>query len=195
MATEPVSAKVRAFFALPLPGELAEAVGIGMRSLKKLAPELRWLGESKLHLTLKFLGGVAERDIVALAQGLERIASAASPIPARVLGLDAFPLPRRARVLVLELDDPSGALAALADSLETLAESFGVARETRAFKAHVTLARASPTEDLRALVEAFTFPRRPATFDRARLYQSTLSRSGSTYSVLHERLLGGQGAG
>ena len=191
MTAEPRERRVRAFFALPLPGELLQAVSTGQRTLQKLAPELRWLGEAKLHLTLKFLGSVAQSDVAALARGLENIASDRSPISVSVKGLDAFPMPRRARVLVLRLDDPSGALAALADSFDALAEQFGVARETRPFKAHVTLARARPIEDVRALIDAFTFPPHRATFDRACLYQSTLSRAGSTYDVIHERLLGG----
>ena len=182
---------VRAFFALPLPPDLLEAVTVAQASLKKLAPDLRWLTEDKVHLTLKFLGYVREDDVAALAEGLDQIARDYEPIPARVTGLDAFPIPRRARVLVLRLADAGGALAKLATALEALAERFGVAREARPFKAHVTLARARPPEDVRALLDSFAFPALSSTFDRARLYQSTLSRGGSTYDVLREGMLGG----
>jgi RNA 2',3'-cyclic 3'-phosphodiesterase len=182
--------RVRAFFAMPLPSDLLAAVKSLQSALAPLAPELRWMEEEKLHLTLKFLGHVDEGAVPELARGLGRLLEGSKPIPAQVTALDAFPAPRRARVLVLTLRDEGARLSALAEGLDDLAERHGVPRESRPFKAHVTLARAKAPEDLRALLAAVVFPRLDAVFDRARLYQSELLRSGSRYTALAECALG-----
>ena len=55
--------------------------------------------------------------------------------------LQAFPSVEQASVIVIELTDPLGELAKLAAKIEKLVARHGVARESRAFVPHVTVAR------------------------------------------------------
>lgn len=182
---------VRAFFALPLPDELQPAVTALQGALYTRAPDLRFTDTHQLHVTMKFLGWIGAEAVPALVRTLDEIAAATAAISTVARGLDGFPSLRRARVLVLRLEDPIGQFAALARELEVLGESVGVAREERPFNAHLTLARAKPPADLRALVAAGRWSPTATSFDSIRLYQSTLRREGSEYSVLHEAKLGG----
>ncbi len=185
--------RVRAFFALPLPENLEQAALAAQALLRRRSSHTRlsprFPAPDHLHLTLKFLGWVAAEDLPKLA---EELADAARHHPAFQVEtglLDAFPSPRRGRVIVLHLDDAARRIAALAEACETIGETIGVPRETRAFKSHVTLARLSDPGDVRALLEKVPFPKLGARFTSVRLYRSTLLPSGSQYSLLSEATL------
>jgi 2'-5' RNA ligase len=167
--------RVRLFFGIALPPALLE---------------LRFIAEQNLHLTLKFMGWMTSADVEPLLRQLREIAAACPPIQTSARALGAFPTPKRARVLVVELDAGTGQLTQLAERLEAVAEEVGVPRETRPFKAHVTLARLSNPADVRELLAPVSWTQISCTLDRLRLYQSTLLPSGSSYSVLGEALLG-----
>jgi RNA 2',3'-cyclic 3'-phosphodiesterase len=180
---------IRAFFALPLPEALLSAVCALQAELRPLAPALRWTDPEKLHLTLKFLGSVPDTEVAALSGALNELAHRCAPFVAVASGLDAFPALRRARVLALRLSEAeseSRALEKFAQDLDAVAERSGVRREARPFKAHVTLARARPPADVRALVENARWSARPCVFEHVRLYQSR----GGVYDVLHDVRLG-----
>lgn len=186
---------LRVFFALPLPDDLGRTVATLQRTLERKARGLRWTPVENVHVTLKFLGNVQASDVRVLSEGLEQLTAGLPALTARATALGAFPSTRRARVFVLELGEPGGRIAELAKALDELAGRVGVLAETRPFRAHVTLARARPPLDLRELTSAAAFAPVPVTFDRVRLYRSTVGRAGSRYDVLHECALRAAGPG
>lgn len=187
---------LRCFFALPLQSSALHALQALQRRLadpgRSAGPPLRWLRREQLHVTLKFLGSIAEDALPSLVAALESEARRTPPIAMLATELTAFPSPRRAGVLVLRLHDGSGVTAALASALERAAQHVGVAPETRPFEAHVTLARSKPPSDVRALIAGHAFEAHPFAFDQVRLYASTLRRTGSEYTVLAAAALAGQ---
>jgi 2'-5' RNA ligase len=187
--------RVRAFFALPLPENLEQAAvsaqGLLRRRSSHTRLSLRFALPDHLHLTLKFLGWVASDDLAKLGDELATAALGHPQFEVETGPLDAFPSPRRARVIVAHLEDGARSIAALAEACETIGEACGVPRESRPFKSHVTLARLSVPGDVRGLLEKVPFPKLTARFERVRLYRSTLLPSGSQYSRLSEATLGG----
>jgi 2'-5' RNA ligase len=185
----------RCFFALPLQSEALDALQHVQHRLGAAAtgvwPALRWLRAGQLHVTLKFLGSIAEDALPTLIEALEREARCTPRIATAAAALSAFPVPRRAGVLVLRLDDPGGVLATLAAALERAAQRVGVPPERRPFKAHVTLARSKPPSDVRALIAEHAFEPQPLVFDELRLYASLLRPTGSEYTVLAAAPLAG----
>ena len=67
---------------------------------------------------------------------------------------------------------------------QTGVEHWGVARENRPFRAHVTLARAKAPSDTQGLLAQACFNQVNALLDEIRLYCSDLRPSGAVYRCL-----------
>lgn len=135
---------MRAFIGLPLPEELAQAIAaLVSRRAHDPADAFKFTRAADLHVTMKFLGPIELAVAAELPERLDAVARAHAPPELRATRAWAFPEPSLARVVVLELADPTGALGALARDLEELAAELGVEREARAFRPHITLARPS----------------------------------------------------
>jgi 2'-5' RNA ligase len=106
-------------------------------------PEGRWVPRENMHVTLKFLGRTLPSLETWVRQQVGTVAAGYGPVATRLTGLGSFPSAARARVLWMGIEDPEDAFARLAGALDVaLEESF--APETRAFSAHLTVARSDP---------------------------------------------------
>lgn len=146
---------MRLFVALhPPPGALAELEG-AVAPLRGDWPELRWTGPDRWHVTLAFLGEVAEAKLDGLQARLARAAGRHQPAELRIGHGGAFPSQRRARVLISRIEGDQPALAALAASVAAGARRAGAPPpdEGRKFRPHLTLARCRQPTDVGAVVE------------------------------------------
>jgi 2'-5' RNA ligase len=183
-----VSDQRRVFFALPIEaaelGPLLDAQARMRRVASRLSP--RFVAAAQLHVTLKFLGFVHTDHLADLRAATRAQACAAAPMDSELAGLTGFGSPARARVLVAELSDPEGRMAALSAALEDVATTLNVPRETRAFRPHVTLARIKRPGDARAILEAGALERAAIHFRELVLYES----KGGVYTALERCALG-----
>jgi 2'-5' RNA ligase len=149
--------------------------------------KVAWVPAANLHLTMKFLGSIAEASVEALRGRLGRELSASAPFEMELRGLGAFPSPAHPRILWAGVR--AGAeLAALHKDIEGWCEALGHPREERPFHAHVTIGRVkegAPTGPLAPLIEA----RAEKVFGGGRaaeivIYQSRLQRAGAEYVAL-----------
>lgn len=114
---------------------------------------LRWEDPAKWHVTVAFYGAVGPAQQADLVERLTRAARRATPFTARVAGAGAFTRPARARVLWAGVGhEPSSILPKLAASAAAAGRRVGLPVESRAYRPHVTLARASRPSDLTDLV-------------------------------------------
>ncbi|MEU1626823.1 RNA 2',3'-cyclic phosphodiesterase [Streptomyces sp. NPDC020096] len=104
------------------------------------ADRLRWAGDTGHHLTLVFLGEVPEETIPDLIARLERAARRHKPMCLRLVGGGRF----GDRTLWVGVEGDTAPLGRLADSVAAGARRTGIAVEDRAFRPHLTLARARP---------------------------------------------------
>jgi 2'-5' RNA ligase len=166
---------VRLFVALDLPAAVRDVLA----SLTP-DPELwRPVKREALHVTLAFLGSREASDV-----DLIKPLIVSSPAPPLALGSILLLPPRRARVLTVELSDPTGALAELQSRLSAGLEAAGVyTPEKRRFRPHVTIARLRPrVQPPRAAaleLEPLAF-----TGEAVTLYVSRLHPSGARYESL-----------
>jgi RNA 2',3'-cyclic 3'-phosphodiesterase len=89
-----------------------------------------------LHLTLEFLGPVADAELAALAA-----VGAAIALPEQAVALDRLDWWRRASLLVAVPSAPAAGLLALQARLRQALQGRGFRVDTRPFRPHVTLAR------------------------------------------------------
>ena len=187
MSVEPPAApspdeRVRLFVAVELPDVARDALTRWQTRALQGADGARAIAASDLHATLCFLGWQATSEVDRIRDACGVLG--ACPAPALAIGEATWLPPRRPRVLAVELDDRSAALARAQAALSDVLEAGGWYRpEKRAYLAHVTVAR---------LGRGTRAPRRslpqPPELDfrasRATLYRSRLLRSGARYEPL-----------
>ena len=177
---------IRAFVALDLDAaSLAQMTRLSsaVRACAPARAHLRWSDVAQMHLTSKFLGSVSEETIAALGREVTALGHRVAP-RTHAQHLTGFPSPRRARVLVVGLDDPSGDLTSLANELDVRAESFGIPREGRTYAPHITLARAREPMSLSPWLEAVPFTPLALRFEALTLYRSDTTATGAHYTAL-----------
>lgn len=166
--------RVRAFYALPLPDEVAEALAAWGERCAALDRDLRATSAARMHVTVCFLGERPAGEVDALADALD---GAAGPwVPLRVRGPVVL---ARGGVLAAALEDVSRAYAPLC---RRVAAGAGATPARRPLP-HVTAARVrggrgGPGRGL---------PPPPAeawTSDRLDLVRSRLGPDGPAYEVL-----------
>ena len=143
--------RIRAFVALDLePMSLRRVVRVSDRlRMGSGAPSAAWTPSKNLHVTLQFAGDLAVDAIEPLGKALAPLAEG-KPAPApSALRLSAFPSAEKARVVVVELVDASGAVAKLAEKVAKITAKHGVVAEDREFRPHVTIARLRLAYDAR----------------------------------------------
>ena len=142
--TAPLDEKAsRLFVAFAVSDEALYEVDRAIEPWRGRFPGARWVPRENMHVTLKFLGRTAPSLETWVRQQVGRVAAGHGPVDTRLTGFGSFPSAARARVLWMGIEDPEEAFARLAGALEaSLEESF--APETRAFSAHLTVARSDP---------------------------------------------------
>src|SRR5262249_19480649 len=152
------------------------------------AAHLKWVPVYNLHLTLKFIGEWPEAKLPELDKVLRSIVKRPR-IPLEVRGLGWYPNPRNPRVFWAAVQG-GDALPALARDIEGVLEPLGIAKETRNFTAHLTLARIKepvPLEALRsAAAQAESAEFGSFQVDRFYLFRSQPGSAGSIYTKLSE---------
>ena len=153
------------------------------------SPELGWVKDDNLHLTLRFIGEVERPLADDIAAALGRIRAA--PFALSLDGIGRFD--RRNGGALWAGVVPKAPVAALAAKVERACTAAGVAPERRAFHPHITLARFHRRSD--AFAEALTARNRalaspPFEVTEFILYQSHLSRHGAHYEAVARYALG-----
>jgi 2'-5' RNA ligase len=181
---------MRCFVALDLPDDVRAALERAQERLRAAAPkaDVRWVAAPSLHLTLKFLGQVADERAAAVRAALETVAWATPPIALSCAGLGVFPGPRRPRVVWAGISSGLREIGVLASSLERALEPVGFPPEDRPFRGHATLGRVRSPRGLAPLARALEaasgeeFGRWIAS--EIVLYRSHLRSTGSVYEPL-----------
>lgn len=128
----------------------AEAVAELVHRMEGISIPGRPVPPPNWHVTLRFVGHIDqvpyERWLAALDQ-----APLPGPFEVRVGGFGAFPRPARATVLWLGVEGDG--LASLAAVVDDAAAAASLGHEERPFRAHLTLARIRPPQDVRGLTE------------------------------------------
>jgi RNA 2',3'-cyclic 3'-phosphodiesterase len=184
----------RVFCAIELPPQTRMRLLSHIEKLQARVPEVRasWSRESRIHLTLKFLGEISQQVVWKFDSAMSRAVKGISPFPILISGSGIFPSRRDPRVLWLGISDPEGRLANLHSRIETESEQEGFAREARPFLPHLTLARLRAREGARNIArthEELRFAPEEITVNEVLLIRSELNNEGSRYSTVSKHVL------
>ena len=116
---------MRLFLAINLPPDVRRDIVAATAPLRECAPELAWVDEARLHLTLKFLDDQPPDDRVdAVRAATAQIAGRHRELIMHLGGIGAFPNFRRARVVWMGVEqDPR--LELLHHDIEVACEALG----------------------------------------------------------------------
>lgn len=145
---------MRCFIAIDLPELLKQSLDEVVHQLKPLSRDVRWVPAGNLHLTLKFLGEVADAKIPAIAERLEEITATGAPFSLAVSGTGAFPDERRPHVLWAGVSVPPPLLALQSEVDETMA-GLGFPKEQRRYAPHLTIGRVKGMQGMAELMSRF----------------------------------------
>jgi len=180
--------RLRAFIAIPLPGDVKAQAREIQTQFRNTGLRLRWVKPHGMHLTLKFLGDIDQARVPAIETALQAAAGAGPPLTLAAKGIGVFPTVKKARVLWMGVAGDTPALHAIYGRLESQLETLGFKPEKRRFNAHLTLARAKGRLDPARLVGAMEAIGRfdPVPFEAREivLYHSDLKPDGAVHTKL-----------
>ena len=130
---------MRLFVALEIPTTVRQNLAALLDSFRAITKEPRWVRAENLHVTLKFMGEVAESKVDAVRSALAGIRSDKF-VALEFRGLGFFPDEKHPRVFWAGMEAPPD-LKTLAGDIEGAVETLGIPREKRDFSPHLTLAR------------------------------------------------------
>ena len=184
---------IRSFIAVDLPDSLTEALGRASEQLQELLEGMpvRWVPVKNIHLTLKFLGDVSEKNIPMIRQIVQVEAASHEVFEISVGQFGVFPNISRPRVLWVGVEAPDE-LINLQRRIDMESARLGYAPDQREFNPHLTFGRisrnASPkqvrkvSDRLRAHKIGFLGAARIETLT---LFRSDLGPGGAVYSKIY----------
>jgi RNA 2',3'-cyclic 3'-phosphodiesterase len=189
----------RVFLALEIDAAArAELSGV-LAELARIKVSMRPVAAENLHVTLKFLGDVAEADIPAVCAAVDAAATTVEPFELSLEALRARPGAGPLRMIWADVAEPTGRLAALHAACEQRLEVIGFGPEGRFYRPHVTLARINARGEqapLRAQVAAMApLSGRAFRVDGVDVMSSRLTPKGPVYARMHQATLAGADLG
>jgi 2'-5' RNA ligase len=184
---------IRSFIAVDLPDSLTEALRRASEQLQELLEGMpvRWVPVNNIHLTLKFLGDVSEKNIPMIRQIVQVEAASHEVFEISVGQFGVFPNINRPRVLWVGVEAPDE-LINLQRRIDMESARLGYAPDQREFNPHLTFGRisrnASPkqvrkvSDRLRAHKIGFLGAARIVTLT---LFRSDLGPGGAVYSKIY----------
>jgi RNA 2',3'-cyclic 3'-phosphodiesterase len=173
---------IRTFVAIFPPQDVREALFRAAQNVPT-SRDFRLVGQEKIHLTLKFLGDVAEEDLDTIKEALQPISEVHDRFEVSTSGFGAFPSEKKARILWTGIEQGSEHLRTVAEEVGNLLAPAGFERENRPYVPHLTLGRTRArrteldTSDTSPPILRFTV----RGID---LVKSAPGKNGITYSIL-----------
>jgi 2'-5' RNA ligase len=180
---------VRVFIAVPLPVDLKAKLTALQGEFRRLSLEAAWVRDAGFHLTLKFLGEVDAAHIGPIASCMTATAQWYAPFSLTLSGVGVFPHESSPRALWVGIEDETGQLRQLRQTLEAELVQIGYPPDDRSFAPHLTLARLKRVSHREEFLAALKAHRRVVLgqldVDHIALIASQLHPSGARYSTVN----------
>ena len=154
---------------------------------------ISWTRPGGWHVTLKFLGELAEERLANVGAALSSAVGGFGRFDLTLSGLHPFPAGRAPHAIAAGVKD-EGQATSLAASVDAALSGLGFAREDRPFHAHITLARLRDRAAARAVREVMAAGTAElfgtTTVESVGLYQSVLGPGGAQYHDVARFALG-----
>jgi RNA 2',3'-cyclic 3'-phosphodiesterase len=180
---------LRTFVAVEITGPIRARATALISALASTTADVKWVEPHHLHLTLKFLGDVHQREIVDVCRAVSRGAAEVEPFDLEIRGAGAFPNSIRPRTVWLGAGEGAEAMVVLHDRIEDALAKLGFRKEHRRFQTHLTIGRVRGggpgiIELGKLLQQHADDPIGQMTVQQATVFCSTLTADGPIYERL-----------
>ena len=179
-----MSELIRAFVAVKLPEDIADSLEDFLDDIRPLS-KIHWVKREQFHITLKFLGEL-EPDVIDDVIDSIMPMKHFEPFTIELSHIGAFPNMKNANVLWLGCSRGAKELASLSRRInDTLFHDAELERDTRKFRAHLTLARLKGEYVSENVINQLgTFPLMNWLCDELVLMRSVLTPKGPIYTQI-----------
>ena len=171
--------------------EILYKIGKLGQEIKKLGALLKLVELQNIHMTLKFLGEVDEKDLQLIYSAINEATKGFKKFNIKIKGLGAFPSLSNPRVVWVGVSEGKEELTSLANRVSSKLKDLGFMGDTKPFTPHITIGRVKKYGHL--LRE---FIRRNQNLEigtflvkEIRVKKSKLTPSGPIYSTLYSKSL------
>lgn len=189
---------IRTFIALALPDSLSGPLTQVSNNLQRVleGKQVRWVDVPNIHLTMKFLGDVSEKNISMINEIIQNEAASHKQFEISLGGFGVFPNFARPRVIWVGVEAPDE-LINLQRRIDGETTRLGYMPGQRKFSPHVTLGRVSRNANPKEVRSISGFLRKhkvgflgAARITEVNLFQSKLGPKGAVYSKMFTAPLG-----
>lgn len=184
---------MRCFIAIELSHEIKSALRSIQDEFKKCGADVRWVHPDSIHLTLKFMESVNDKDTPKIISLMTDACKKYQAFTLALKGIGIFPNINSPKVLWVGAEG-NGILNGIQKDIEHDMEKIGFERENRKFTAHFTLGRFRSLTGKATILEQIKLHENDSfgTIDvrSLSLIKSELHPSGSRYTKLAEVVLG-----
>ena len=178
----------RLFIALDVTPAVQRKLHAAAAALPAGDSKINFVAAENIHLTLHFLGEVADDRLMDVHRAVEAAAGQVGPFELAVTGLRAVPAQGRLRMIWAGVTEPTGRLAALHGLLGDGLYEAGFEADHRRFNPHITLARVGATSEGEAIRQAVAADEGrlfgTCQTDEIVVYSSQLTKKGPIYEAM-----------
>ncbi len=143
---------VRSFFAVELNAKpIINKIIAFQNKLIETGGRIKLVAPENIHLTMKFLGDIDEKILPDLQKETETISFEKFLVEYR--GTGCLPNLQRINTIYIDVKKGKEKLTELAKEIEEICSKFNLRKETRAYKAHLTIGRVKYPGDKQLLIE------------------------------------------
>lgn len=182
---------MRAFLAVEIPNEIKDFLKSLQDKLCRSGADVKWVAPDNIHLTLKFLGEIQDKQTKVVSDVMEEVCPAYDDFIIALGELGAFPRLTSPRTIWVGLSRGGEDAVRLAGQLNERLSLFGVPKEKKEFSPHLTIARVRSGLNMTSLIQYLNDCRlmpqeRKLEFRSAKvsLIKSTLTPHGPLYEPL-----------
>jgi 2'-5' RNA ligase len=180
---------MRLFIAITLDKAIREKLVAVQSELQKSQPDMKLVEPDNIHLTVRFLGEVAEARLPEVTRAIGVVENCPA-FELDLKGVGAFPVERHPRVVWVRGVDAGNTLEKMYTALEQGLVNIGFRPDDHKFSAHITLGRNKApkyNEEFRNLMNEYAdgdFGRQAVT--KVSLLRSSLRPAGPIYTNIRD---------
>lgn len=186
---------MRTFIAIELPQEIKDFLAQLQAELKSTNADVKWVAPENIHLTLKFLGEIDDKQLEKVVQIINEAGKEKDKFQVSISSLGAFPKIDFPRVIWIGIESKDKQVKEIAKDLEEKIARIGIPREKRAFSSHITIGRVRSPLNRQELVldlknkADLSGQNLHFYVTKITLFKSTLTPKGPIYEILKETSL------
>lgn len=179
---------MRTFVAIELESEVKNNLSEFIKKLQSHDPNIRWIKDQGMHLTLKFIGEITEKKASDIRSILMDLSLRHGRFPLKLVGTGTFPPRSRHPRIIWVGIAKNQKLISVQNEIESLLEKVSISREKRKYHPHLTLGRIKSNHNIAPVLEELA-ENKDTEFgtievEEITFFKSTLKPTGAEYDAL-----------